>query len=125
MSDDELIKVCIDRILPEDMMVSAAKTAIEVNPSNQPTVTFSPGLGIAPMGLMELAALTAKKWDNGRVLHVLFLDGDPLVQERCSLLPTNGASMPISALSLTMIPMLKSAFHFNPKDRGPIWAPML
>ena len=82
MSNNEEIKVCMDRILPEDMLEAAAEKAIDVNPTNRPAVSFSPGLGIAPMGLLDLAALTAKKWDNGRVLHVRFLDGDPVVQER-------------------------------------------
>ena len=82
MSNNDEIKVCIDRILPEDMIEEAAAKAIEINASNQPAVSFSPGLGIAPFGELELAALTAKKWDNGRVLHVRFLDGDPLVQEK-------------------------------------------
>ncbi len=82
MSNNEEIKVCIDRVLPEDLVIPAAEKAIEVNPTNRPAVSFSPGLGVRPMGLFELAALTAKKWDNGRVLHVRFLDGDPLVQEK-------------------------------------------
>jgi hypothetical protein len=82
MSNDEEIKVCIDRILPEDMVEEAAAKAIDLNPTNRPAISFSPGLGVAPLGGFELAALTAKKWDNGRVLHVRFLDGDPLVQEK-------------------------------------------
>ncbi|MDX1415003.1 MAG: M12 family metallopeptidase [Candidatus Promineifilaceae bacterium] len=82
MSNNEEIKVCIDRILPEDMIEEAAEKAIEINPSNRPAVSFSPGLGVAPLGMLDLAALTAKKWDNGRVLHVRFLDGDPIVQQK-------------------------------------------
>lgn len=39
-------------------------------------------IGVAPLSPFELAALTAKKWDNGRTLRVRFLDGDPAVQNK-------------------------------------------
>lgn len=76
------VHVCIDRSLPRDLLVAAAEHAIAENPGNRPAVAFSPGLGVAPIPPWELAALTAKKWSDGRKLRVRFLDGLPEVQAR-------------------------------------------
>lgn len=69
------IKVCVDRILPTDQSIRAAERAIVENPANIPVVRFRPGLGVVPVRPRELAALTGKKWQNGRTLRVRFLDG--------------------------------------------------
>ncbi len=82
MTENNQIEICVDRVLPEDLRIPAAERSVAENFTNQPTVHFSPGLGVAPLSPFELAALTAKKWNNGRVLRVRFLDGDQEVQNR-------------------------------------------
>ena len=75
------IKTCIDRELPDELRFEAARLAIEENPANAPSVgarQMMPGV-VGPMGL---AAITGKLWKPGRLLHVRFLDGDPVVQQR-------------------------------------------
>jgi hypothetical protein len=82
MPNNEILKYCIDKVLPRDIIINAAEIAITENPTNQPDIRFSPGLGIAEFSRLELAALTAKKWQQERVLSVAFLDGDADVQEK-------------------------------------------
>jgi hypothetical protein len=75
-------KVCIDRRLPPELLLEAAERAIEENPANVAVVHFRPGLGVAGLSPLELAAITGKKWANGRTLRVRFLDGDSGVQAK-------------------------------------------
>jgi hypothetical protein len=82
MNGNEVPRICYDRVLPPELALVAAGMAVDENPTNRPVFHFSPGLGVPPMPPTELAALTAKKWPNGRTLHVRFLDGDPQVQAR-------------------------------------------
>ena len=56
----EDINVCIDRHLPPERLVAAAKPAVEESPSNAPIVR--PGFGVAPPTPIELAAITGKLW---------------------------------------------------------------
>lgn len=82
MESENQVRICIDRFLDGERLIEASERAIEENPTNRPAFSFTPGLGIAPLNPFELAALTAKKWDNGRELRVHFMDGDPDVQAR-------------------------------------------
>src|SRR5689334_4613018 len=82
MSDEEKVPhVCLDMVLPPAMQVDAADRAIEENPSNLPVFRNRPGMGVAPSPL-QLALVTGKKWQNGRTLHVRFLEGVPQIQAK-------------------------------------------
>ncbi len=74
------IKVCIDRALPRDVLPKAASRSLMENPANVPI--YRPGFGVAPPTPLELATVTGKLWQNGRVLRVSFLDGVPEVQAK-------------------------------------------
>lgn len=74
----EEIKICIDRILPQDMHEEARKIAISENPENNINITELKNADLPE----EIAILTAKKWDNGKTLRVRFLDGMPDVQKK-------------------------------------------
>ncbi len=76
------IKMCIDRILPDNMIVEGARRAIEENPANVPLFRDLPGMGVGPPTPVRLALVTAKKWQNGRELRVHFLDGHSTVQAK-------------------------------------------
>ncbi|WP_235676403.1 M12 family metallopeptidase [Bacillus mycoides] len=72
----EEIKICIDRILPQDMHEEARENAIAENTENNI-------IGLRNADLPEeIAVLTGKKWGKGRTLRVRFLDGVPDVQKR-------------------------------------------
>ena len=78
-----VIKACIDRPLPTDLLFQANRIAMAENPDNaQPSSrgTRSPGAAIDLPG--SLAGLTGKLWKPGRTLRVRFLDGDPAIQKR-------------------------------------------
>ena len=80
------IQVCIDRALPQTLLLTAAELAIKENPENAPQpVELKPG--VDPQAAKKAAeafgaVLTGKKWKNGRVLRVRHLDGDPNVHAR-------------------------------------------
>ena len=76
----QTILCCIDRELPPDLRFSASRLALTENPANTPLIDahFVPP-GIRPA---EIAALTGKLWQPGRVLRARFLDGDAMVQQR-------------------------------------------
>jgi len=78
MPDD--LRICIDRVLPRDMVIGAADRAVGENPANVPILR--PGFGIAPPSRLELAAVTGKLWQKGRTLRVRFLDGVFAVQAK-------------------------------------------
>jgi hypothetical protein len=82
MPDHEVTHCCIDKVLSRDLRIPAADRAIEENPTNQPDLHFTPSLGVAEFGGLELAAVTGKKWQQARELTVSFLDGDPRVQDK-------------------------------------------
>jgi len=82
MSVQKDIHVCIDRILSDDKVIESSEIAIEENPLNRPAIQFTPGMGVAPISKFDLAALTGKKWGNGKTLRVSFLDGDSDVQAK-------------------------------------------
>jgi hypothetical protein len=76
----EPLKVCIDRLLPEDKLEEAAQKAVAENPDNAPHGPAS--FGVAPLPPRFLALITGKKWRPGRTLRVRFLGGDPAVQKK-------------------------------------------
>ncbi len=79
-----LVKACIDRALPNELMLPAMQRAIDEYPANAPAMNRRMILpGVQPdVPRMFLAAITGKLWQPGRTLRVRFLDGDPLVHER-------------------------------------------
>jgi hypothetical protein len=72
---EEVIKACIDRILPDHLLISSAQKAVRENTANAPR---------NPEGksIQEIALLTDNLWQPGRTLRVRFLDGDPAVQAK-------------------------------------------
>jgi len=82
-SGDALIKTCLDRTLPVELMFQASRAAIGENPDNAPALPRGSRLpGVFMDSPLALAALTGKLWKPGRTLRVRFLDGDPAVQKR-------------------------------------------
>jgi hypothetical protein len=77
---EESIRCCIDRVLPDELIIPAAERAVGENASNVPV--FRPGFGIAPPSRIEMAAVTGKLWKKGRTLGVTFMDGHPSVHSK-------------------------------------------
>ncbi len=82
---EQVIKACIDRALPVELLVDFMRRSVAENPLNAPQIP--PARTLAPAARPDfqpeaLAALTGKLWKPGRTLRVRFLDGDPVVQER-------------------------------------------
>ena len=76
------IKMCIDRVLPDHLLVEAMRRAVEENPANVPVFRHLPGLGVGPLPPSRMALLAGKKWQAGRELTVHFMDGVPAVQTK-------------------------------------------
>lgn len=74
----ELLKICIDRVLPRALREEASLRAIEENPAN----LAKPQSPDAAPADLELALDARKLWKPGRVLHVRFLDGIKAVQDK-------------------------------------------
>ena len=74
------IKVCTDRVLPEQLQEQAAKKALLENPNNFPVVEQKPGT--LPPDPQQMALLTGKLWKPGRKLRVRFLEGDAAVKAK-------------------------------------------
>jgi hypothetical protein len=78
-----IIKACLDRPLPAELIFKASRAAVAENPDNAPTLPRGARLpGAAIDAPLALAALTGKLWKPGRTLRVRFLDGDTAVQKR-------------------------------------------
>jgi hypothetical protein len=71
------LRLCIDRILPADMKVEAARRAISINRSNDPVPALrKAGLGGMTLHPLKMALITGKKWQpKGQRLRIRFLDG--------------------------------------------------
>jgi len=82
MPEKKQPRVCIDVDLPPELQVDAAERAIEENPANLPIFRARTGMGVAPASPLHLALITGKKWQNGRTLHVRFLEGQPAMQAK-------------------------------------------
>jgi hypothetical protein len=74
-------RACIDRVIPEDLRVQAARVAAQENPLNLPP-------GITP----ELALEHRKMWKPGRTLRIRFLEGARTMQTRVRLIADEWAS---------------------------------
>jgi hypothetical protein len=74
--------ICVDVQLPIELQVEASERAIEENPSNLPIFQNRPGMGVAAASPFTLALITGKKWQNGRTLHVRFLEGAPAIRAK-------------------------------------------
>jgi len=81
--------LCVDRIVPLDLKVVAARRSLLVNADNDP----APGLQkLRRMGVsahpLKLALETGKRWKPGQTLSIRFLDGSAFqrakVQEKAS-----------------------------------------
>jgi hypothetical protein len=72
----EPIRICTERVLPLTHAVAAARAAIAESPENVPVATVRPLMGVTDPMPSELALITGKKWNVGRVLRLRFLDGD-------------------------------------------------
>jgi hypothetical protein len=64
-------RACIDRVIPEELRVQAARAAAFENPANLPP-------GVTP----ELALEHRKLWKPGRLLRVRFLEGPRVIHTR-------------------------------------------
>jgi len=71
MSD--IIKVCLDKVLPPELERLATDLAVRENPANAPRSTRPP---------FELAAEVRFMWRPGSTLNVRFLGGHPAVHEK-------------------------------------------
>jgi hypothetical protein len=76
---EESIKMCIDRVLPDDILIEARQRAIEENPDNVPIVSPDP---TRPPEPRAMALETRTLWRPGRTLRVRVLDGDPQAQAK-------------------------------------------
>lgn len=78
--------ICFDMHLPQQDLLRAAENAIAENPENVPTADIDAvrKLGVDSTSTFEAfgAVLTGKKWQQGRVLRVRHLDGDPIIHAK-------------------------------------------
>ncbi|MCU5132288.1 M12 family metallopeptidase [Bacillus cereus] len=79
MTTNQPLNHCVQRKLPDDQLIEAARLAIQENPANAPDTDEVSGDSIDSF---EMALIIGKKWENGRTLRVRFLDGDPVVHEK-------------------------------------------
>lgn len=83
--------VCLPKMLPRNLWVSAARTATQINPVNHPPIDrlalVMPGFRAKPE---HLAVMTTKYWHSGGVtLTVGFLDNPPIDLQKRILLHMN------------------------------------
>lgn len=89
------LKVCVDRILPEERQGDALLRSVEENSRNAVLRVTQDGaapaantgaVAVAAAAAVEeplhLAAVSAKMWAVGRNLRVRFLNGDPTIQNK-------------------------------------------
>ncbi len=76
------IKMCTDRVLPDEDLHQATLNAINENPANAgPMASVAPD-DLSPRERVRMAILVQKKWKPGRTLRIRFLDGDRRVKEK-------------------------------------------
>ena len=74
------INLCYDRILTGSQKILAAELAAKENRSNTPKVSKKLfGVSSHPL---KMALQTGKRWRNGRILRVCFLDGSTIQKQR-------------------------------------------
>ena len=76
------IKMCIDRIVPRELLMETGRRAVEENAANAPMMRDFPLFGVDPGDRTRMAIVTGKKWQKGRTLKVHFLDGHQDVQAK-------------------------------------------
>lgn len=79
-----ILKACIDRALPDELLHAAMRRAVFENSANAPVISrrlLPPGV-VPEVPRAYLAAVTGKLWQPGRTLRVRFVDGDPQVHAR-------------------------------------------
>jgi len=73
MADRQDLRLCVDRIIPYHLKPLAAEAALAENPKNRPKIpALMPGASAHPA---KIALFAGKKWQTGKVLSVVFLDG--------------------------------------------------
>ena len=74
------IKLCVDKEVPADVRIESQIAAVDERADNRPAIDFK----LLPPGVdnSAIAALTGKLWKVGRTLRVMFMDGDPVIQQR-------------------------------------------
>jgi serralysin len=77
---NNLIKACIDKIVPRELIAKAGEVAIAENPLNR--VRTLPLIAEELAGANEMAIVTGKCWLPGRTLKVRFLDGVEMMQAK-------------------------------------------
>lgn len=78
----EQIKICTEMLLPPDLLLEAAKKAVEENPANADPATAAILKDPEQVDQTRMALITRKLWQPGRTLKVRFMDGHPVVQEK-------------------------------------------
>lgn len=72
-------RLCVDRVVPMDIKVHAARRAVSVNRDNDPAAHLAKakrmGVSFHPL---KMALETGKRWKRGQTLNVRFLDGSAL-----------------------------------------------
>jgi hypothetical protein len=70
------LRLCVDRVVPADFKTETARRSVSVNPANDPLPHLRrarlPGVSLYTA---KLALLTGKRWPDGQVLGIRFLDG--------------------------------------------------
>lgn len=66
------VHLCYDRIVKPEHKTNTAMASIAENSANDPKHILLPGVSAHPQ---KIAMLTGKRWANGRLLTVRFLDG--------------------------------------------------
>ncbi len=79
---DITIKVCVDRILPPELLIEASRLSIDENPENAGVARIRAGMGVPARSPMRMAIVTGRKWKNGRTLRVSFMGGDQYVRDK-------------------------------------------
>jgi hypothetical protein len=86
MAESEYPRICIDRVIPDELNPARAAAARAVHEtlatafagSNEPELRADDGV-IPPT---HMAVVNLKKWENGRTLRCRFLDGDDTQKSR-------------------------------------------
>lgn len=81
---DEVIRCCVDRRLPDDVLLEAAELAVDERPANAPESTKPR----TKRERLRLALETKRMWSNGRTLRIGFLDGTASTRARVAALAT-------------------------------------
>ncbi|MEM5022240.1 matrixin family metalloprotease [Bacillus subtilis] len=79
MTTNKPLNHCVEMKLSDDQLIGAARLAILENPNNAPDKN---GKSIEDINSYKMAVQVKKKWSNGRILRVRFLDGEPFVHEK-------------------------------------------